>query len=182
MATDLTYTNKLHAGSKFPTLTATLISGEQVELGKPQNGADWQLIVVYRGRHCPLCTKYLNQLEGYKETLLATGVDLIAVSGDSKAQLESHREQLEVSFPLAYGLSLEQMKTLGLYISDPRSEQETDHPFAEPAIFVVNNEGTIQVTDISNNPFVRPELQALVNGLGWIRNPDNNYPIRGMHK
>jgi len=182
MTTQLMYTDKLHAGSTFPELNATLFSGEQVSLGKPQNGADWQLVVVYRGRHCPLCTKYLNQLEGYKEALLATGVDLIAVSGDSKAQLESHLEQLDVSFPLAYGLTVEQMQKLGLYISDPRSAQETDHLFAEPGLFVVNSEGKIQVVDISNNPFVRPELQALVNGLGWIRNPDNNYPVRGMHK
>jgi len=182
MTTQLTYTNKLHAGSTFPHLNVTLLSGEQVALGKPQNGADWQLVVVYRGRHCPLCTKYLNQLEAYKEALLATGVDLIAVSGDSKTQLESHLAQLDVSFPLAYGLTVEQMQKLGLYISDPRSAQETDHAFAEPGIFVVNQQGKIQVVDTSNNPFVRPELQALVNGLGWIRNPDNNYPIRGMHK
>mgnify|MGYP005991429079 CR=1 FL=1 len=182
MTTRLIYTDKLHAGSTFPDLNATLLSGEQVALGKPQNGADWQLVVFYRGRHCPLCTKYLNQLEDYKETLLATGVDLIAVSGDRKIQLESHLEQLNVSFPLAYGLTVEQMQALGLYISDPRSEQETDHPFAEPGLFVVNSERKIQVVDISNNPFVRPELQALVNGLSWIRNPDNNYPIRGMHK
>ena len=182
MTTALTYTNKLHAGSAFPELTATLLSGEQVQLGKPQNGADWQLVVVYRGRHCPLCTRYLNQLEEYKDALLATGVDVVAVSGDSKTQLESHLAQLEVSFPLAYRLTVEQMKTLGLYISDPRSAQETDHAFAEPGIFVVNSEVKIQVVDISNNPFVRPELQALVNGLGWIRDPDNNYPVRGMHK
>jgi len=178
----ITYTDKLHAGSAFPELSATLLDGEQVQLGKPNNGADWQLVVIYRGRHCPLCTKYLNQLESFKESLLATGVDLIAVSGDSKEQLESHLTQLEVSFPLAFGLTVEQMQELGLYISDPRSPQETDHPFAEPGLFVVNAEGDIQVVDISNNPFVRPELQALVNGLGWIRNPDNNYPIRGMYK
>lgn len=182
MTTEIVYTDKLHAGSVFPQLKATLLNGEKIELGKPENGADWQLVVVYRGRHCPLCTKYLNQLEGFKEALLATGVDLIAVSGDSKEQLESHLPQLEVSFPLAYGLTVEQMQELGLYISDPRSAQETDHPFAEPGLFVVNAHGSIQVVDISNNPFVRPELQALVNGLGWIRNPDNNYPIRGMHK
>lgn len=182
MTKQLTYTDKLHAGCTFPELNATLLNGEQVTLGSPKNGVDWQLVVVYRGRHCPLCTKYLNQLETYKAALLATGVDLIAVSGDSKTQLESHLTQLEVSFPLAYGLTVEQMQVLGLYISDPRSEQETDHPFAEPGLFVVNSEGKIQVVDISNNPFVRPELQALVNGLGWIRNPDNNYPIRGMHK
>ena len=182
MSSELTYTNKLHAGSTFPELTATLLNGEKISLGKPQNGADWQLVVVYRGRHCPLCTKYLNQLETFKEKLLATGVDLVAVSGDSKVQLESHIEQLDVSFPLAYGLTVEQMQELGLYISDPRSSQETDHAFPEPGLFVVNRVGEIQVVDVSNNPFVRPELQSLVNGLGWIRNPDNNYPIRGMHE
>jgi len=182
MTTAITYTDKLHAGSAFPTLSARLLDGEQVVLGKPKNGADWQLVVVYRGRHCPLCTKYLNQLESLKESLLATGVDLIAVSADSKAQLESHVTQLDVTFPLAYGLTIEKIQKLGLYISDPRSAQETDHPFSEPGLFVVNAEGNIQVVDISNNPFVRPELQALVNGLAWIRNPENNYPIRGQHK
>ncbi|MFT6924864.1 MAG: peroxiredoxin [Psychromonas sp.] len=182
MSTDLIYTDKLHAGSSFPDIAVNLFSGEKVQLGKPSNGADWQLVIVYRGRHCPLCSKYLNQLANFKDQLLATGVDLIAVSGDSQAQLESHLTQLSVNFPFAYGLTVAQMKSLGLYISDPRSEQETDHPFAEPGLFVVNAQGIIQVIDISNNPFVRPELQALVNGLAWVRNPDNNYPIRGMKR
>ena len=176
------YTNKLHAGVKFPPLDVQVLNGDMATLGKPAKGMDWQLIVIYRGRHCPLCTKYLNQLQTVKEVLSQTGVDLIAVSGDSKTQLESHLEQLIVDFPIAYGLTVGQMKELGVYISDPRSEQETDHPFAEPGLFVVNAEGNIQVVDISNNPFVRPELQALVNGLKWIRNPENNYPIRGMHR
>jgi len=182
MSTQATYTQKLHPGSIFPNLSATLESGEEVVLGTPQHGADWRLVLVYRGRHCPLCTKYLNQLADFKQALLEVGVDIIAVSGDSKAQLESHQAQLNVNFPMAYGLSEAEMTQLGLFISNPRSEQETDHRFAEPGLFVVNDEGTIQVIDISNNPFVRPELQALVNGIGWIRNPANNYPIRGMHK
>ena len=181
MSTSLSYTQKLHAGGMFPSINANLLTGDETTLGKPQNGADWQLVVVYRGRHCPLCTKYLNQLESFKQELLLVGVDLVAVSGDSKAQLENHMEKLEVSFPLAYGLTLEQMQSLGLYISDPRSPEETDHPFAEPGLFVVNAKGDIQVVDISNNPFVRPDLEALVNGVAWIRNPENNYPIRGMH-
>ena len=66
--------------------------------------------------------------------------------------------------------------------ANPRSSEETDHPFAEPGLFVVNDEGKVHVVDISNNPFVRPELQSLISGLDWIRNPANNYPIRGMHK
>lgn len=176
------YTQKLHAGSDFPSISATLLNGEAITLSDAKNGADWKLVLVYRGRHCPLCTKYLNALEEYREEFLSLGVDIIAVSGDSKAQLEKHLEKLNVKFPLAYGLTQEQMQELGVYISVPRSEKETDHNFSEPGLFIINEKNQIQVVDISNNPFVRPQLSELVSGIRWIRNPDNNYPIRGTFK
>ena len=173
------YSVKLKAGNDFPALTATMLDGSEVKLGEPQGDATWQAVFVYRGKHCPLCTQYLNDLENYKQAFADAGVDILAVSADSKAQLETHLEKLNISFPIAYGLTEEQMKTLGVYISLPRSEQETDHNFAEPGLFVVNEHGKLHVVDISNNPFVRPELGALTRGLAWIRNPDNHYPIRG---
>ncbi len=176
------YTNKLHAGSRFPEIHARLLSGELVDLTQPSNGTDWKLIVVYRGKHCPLCTKYLNELEYYVSELKEYGVDTVAVSGDSKEQLEQHLKKLTVSFPLAYGLTEKQMQELGLYISVPRSEKETDHNFSEPGLFIINQDGNLQVVDISNNPFVRPQLSELASGIHWIRNPDNNYPIRGTFK
>lgn len=176
------YTKKYHPGTPFPAIEVPTLTGESLKLGVPAADVDWRIVVVYRGRHCPLCTKYLNALEGYLEQLRNMGIDVVAVSGDSEAQLREHTSRLEVSFPLGFGLTVEQMQQLGLYISEPRSEQETDHPFAEPGLFVVNKQGQIQVVDISNNPFVRPELSALVSGLGWIRNPDNHYPIRGMYR
>ena len=108
-------------------------------------------------------------------------MDFVAVSGDSADQLKAHLDKLEVSFPFLYGLSIDQMNALGLYISHPRSEQETDHPFPEPGLFVINEKGQVQVVDISNNPFVRPALSQLVSGLSWIKNPENNYPIRGTY-
>ncbi|NOH78247.1 redoxin domain-containing protein [Vibrio sp. RE86] len=170
---------KLKAGDQFPHLTATKLDGTSVTLGQPQGEATWQAVFVYRGKHCPLCTKYLNEIESYKQAFVDAGVDILAVSGDSKQQLEEHIEKLDISFPIAYGLTEKQMQTLGLYISLPRSEQETDHNFAEPGLFVVNEKGDLHVVDISNNPFVRPELGALTRGLSWIRDPNNNYPIRG---
>ncbi|BDY05528.1 peroxiredoxin family protein [Ferrimonas sp. YFM] len=175
---------KLAAGQPFPELSVTTSDGQQVRLGqpRPETGANWQMVLVYRGRHCPLCTKYLNQLEGFREELKEVGVDILAVSADSEAQLREHRSRLNVEFPIAYGLTQAQMDQLGVYVSLPRSEQETDHNFAEPGLFVVNEEGNLHVVDISNNPFVRPELQALVNGLRWIRDPDNHYPIRGTRQ
>lgn len=173
--------NKFKAGDIFPAIELSTVSGDKVTLGKPQNGADWQMVVVYRGKHCPLCTRYLNEIEKLRTDFIALGVDVVAVSADSQAQADEHIKELTVSYPIAYGLSIEQMRTLGLYISNPRSAEETDHPFAEPGLFVVNEKGQVQVVDISNGPFVRPELTVLLSGLGFIRDPENNYPIRGTY-
>ena len=170
---------KIVAGAIFPEIRVHSLDGESVDLGTRDAEDNWKLVVVYRGTHCPLCTKYLNQLEGHRQALRDINIELVAVSADSKAQLEDHKQRLEVSFPLYYGLTIAQMQQLGLYISHPRSPQETDHPFPEPGVFVINSEGRVQVADISNNPFVRPAIDQMVDGLEWIRNPNNNYPIRG---
>jgi len=170
---------KLHPGERFPALQVMDERGNAVTLGKPANGCSWQAIFVYRGAHCPMCTRYLNKLETHLAEFAEVEIDVIAVSADSSAQLASHREKLNVSFTVCHGLSEAQIQTLGLYISEPRSEQETDHRFAEPGLFVVNEQGSLHVVDISNNPFLRPELDTLTRGLKWIRDPKNNYPIRG---
>ena len=72
------YTNKLHPGADFPAIEVKLLNGEVKNLAKPENGLDWKMIVVYRGQHCPLCTRYLNKLTKEKDLLAQTGVDLIA--------------------------------------------------------------------------------------------------------
>ena len=173
-------TSKLHPGDMFPALPVHSRNAGVVDIAKPTGDRDWQMVVVYRGRHCPMCTKFLNGLAAFRERLSSIGIDIAAVSGDSADQLAEHLDRLgDVNFPLYYGLTEEQMQSLGLFISLPRSEKETDHNFAEPGLFVVNGDGALQVVDISNNPFARPDLEILVSGLEWIRNPDNNYPIRG---
>ena len=173
---------KIEAGSNFPAITASGLDGTTLDLGKPSENTDWKMVVVFRGQHCPLCTKYLNTLEEYKQRLLDNRVDLVAISADSQAQLASHTEALNVSFQVCWGLTVEQMKALGVYVSIPRSEAETDHPFPEPGLFVINDKGQVQVVDISNNPFVRPELESLISGLEWLKNPENDYPIRGTYQ
>ncbi len=174
--------NKIVAGSLFPEVEVRSLGGDTVNLSEKKSGTDWKMVVVYRGKHCPLCTKYLNELETFKQALEDINVEIVAVSGDSETQLQEHLEKLNVSFPVLYDLSIDQMQELGVYISHPRSEQETDHPFPEPGVFVINDEGKVQIVDISNNPFVRPAIDQLASGLAWIKNPENNYPIRGTYQ
>ena len=42
---------------------------------------------------------------------------------------------------------------------------------------MINANGLLQVVDISNAPFARPDLAGLAKGLTFIR--DKDYPIRG---
>ncbi|APD85272.1 thioredoxin peroxidase [Alteromonas sp. Mex14] len=176
------YTQKMHPATTFPDINVTLSTGESVSLSSKEEGCDWKMVVVFRGKHCPICTKYLNKLEDFKGRLREINTDLVAISGDSKQQLDKHLDDLSITFPIACGLSQSDMKTLGLYISEPRSDKETDHNFSEPALFVLNENNEIHIAEITNAPFVRPDLEQLVSGLEFIRNPDNNYPIRGTFK
>lgn len=173
-------TQKLLSGSQLPKINLSRVGGGAVTLGKPDKEENWQLVFIYRGLHCPLCKKYLQRLESLKDKFLSTGAEVIAVSGDPKEKAVSMVDSIGLTFPVAYGLSIEQMKDLGLYISHPRSPEETDRPFAEPGMFAVNTEGKVHLIDISNTPFNRADLGELLETVEWIQ--ENNYPIRGTYE
>lgn len=169
----------LPAGSPFPKTDVHDLSGGLVTLGTPRGAHDWQLVVVYRGLHCPICKNYLTSLQGLESDFNDLGVDVVTVSGDPKEKAQTMVDEKELSLTVGYGLTPAQMSALGLYISDPRSAQETDRLFAEPGLFVINAEGNIQILDVSNAPFARPDLQGIANGIKFVR--ANDYPIRGTH-
>ncbi|MCO1336345.1 redoxin family protein [Microbulbifer sp. OS29] len=172
---------KLAAGIDFPIIEVSRLGGGRLVLGKPEGSFPWQMVVVYRGKHCPLCTKYLRALSLLLPRYHAEGVDVVAVSADTAEKAALQMEKIKPGFTIGYDLSIPQMQQLGLYISKPRSPEETDRPFAEPGIFVINESGRLQVVDISSAPFARPDLQTLLVGIEFIRNPDNRYPIRGTY-
>jgi len=158
----------------MPTFSLPLVGGGVAQLGAE---GSWQIAVVYRGRHCPLCRKYLKQLDGLLGDFREIGAEVIAISGDPRDRAEEEAREEGWRFPVGCELSQDQMRALGLYISEPRSPQETDRPFAEPGLFVTNPNGLLQIVDVSNAPFARPDLQGVLNGLKFIQEKD--YPIRG---
>jgi peroxiredoxin len=159
----------------MPALSLPKVGGGEISLG----GANekWRMLVVYRGKHCPLCRIYLKTLNGMLDQFGGLNTEVVAVSADPKEKAESETKEEGWRFPVGYGLTPEQMLRLGLYVSNPRSAQETDRPFAEPGLFVVNPEGKAHIVDISNAPFARPDLKVIANGLKYIQ--ENAYPIRG---
>ena len=172
--------HKLTAGQIFPKIEVPLVSGGTLAIGDgTETTGNWRLVVIYRGKHCPICMRYLTQLEGLKEDFEAADLDVVAISGDGFEKASAVVSEKELSFPVGYDLSIEQMNQLGLYISDPRSPKETDQPFPEPGLFVLRPDNAMQIIDISNAPFARPDLAGILRGVTFIR--ENDYPVRGTH-
>ena len=167
-------TQKLAAGASFPAMAWPTVDGGKVDLA---GAAGWRMLAVYRGKHCPLCKKYFATLDGLLDGFKAAGVSVAAVSADPKEKAAADLAEFKWRFPVGYGMTTDEMRQLGLYISEPRTAQETDRPFAEPGLFVINPDGKVQIVEISNAPFARPDLAGILHGIKVIQ--ERNYPIRG---
>lgn len=174
-------TSILQAGQEFQRLTVNKLGGGSLTLGEPAEGFEWQLIVVYRGKHCPLCTRYLDELNEALPEFNKAGVDVIAVSADSEVRATAQIAEVRPDFSVGYDLSMEQMQRLGLFISEPRLGMDAERPFSEPGLFVINNAGKLQIIDISNVPFARPSVRSLVMGINFLRNRAEEFPINGTY-
>jgi len=168
--------NKPAAGAALPNFPATSLDGTPMTF-EGSNG-QWFLLVVYRGKHCGRCKKYLNKLEAMQSDWRKAGFDMLVVSADSKEKANSDQKEFGWTFDMACELAEADMTKLGLYISDPLTPEEADGRFAEPGVFCIRPDNTVQIAAISNGPSARPELEELLDGM--IFTIENNKPARGM--
>ncbi len=157
-----------------PTSFPFVMGGDNIAVGEPKDR--WTLLVVYRGKHCPRCKRYLNKLNDALQSWTAV-MDVVVVSADTKEKALADKEEFGWEFDLCYGLTETQMRSLGLYVSEPLSEAETTGLFAEPGTFAIRPDGTLMLVDISNGPASRPDLEELLDGMKF--NIDNDRPVRG---
>lgn len=162
-------------GDKLAPMHFPKLGGGTLEVGGSRE--NWTLFVVYRGKHCPRCKAYLNTLDAMAVDWAAAGIDIAVVSADPEDKAQADLDEFGWGFPLGYGMTEAQMATLGLYVSDPLSPDETDRRFAEPGVFVLWPDGTQFLIAISNGPSARPDLAQLLDGM--IFSQKMNRPPRG---
>lgn len=168
-------TPKPIAGSILDPMTFPRLGGGEISVGGKTD--NWTLFVVYRGKHCGRCKKYLNILEGMRTDWAEAGFDIAVVSADTIDKAQADKDAFGWGFELGYGLTKAQMARLGVYVSEPLSPSETDRNFAEPAVFVLRPDGSLVLVAISNGPSARPELAELLDGM--IFTMKNDRPPRG---
>ena len=168
-------TPKPVAGAILSPMAFSKLGGGTMRVGGASD--NWTVLIVYRGRHCGRCKKYLNILNDMRAQWADAGFDVAVVSADPEEKAAADKAEFGWEFEIGYDLSETQMNTLGVYVSTPLTAEETDRNFAEPGTFVMRPDGSLVLIAISNGPSARPELNELLDGMIFTRK--NDRPPRG---
>ena len=158
-----------------PDLTVNLVNGTEWTLSK-QQPENFTLVIVYRGLHCPVCKTYLETLQPKLSEFKELGVNVVAVSSDTKATVEETYEKWDIDdVPLGYEFSIEEAREWGLFIS--KGIKDEPDTFIEPGLFVIRPNRELYCASLQTMPFARPELDAIIKVIKFVL--DKDYPARG---
>lgn len=164
-----------------PALEVKTVGGDTWRLSE-REPEQFSLIVFYRGLHCPICAGYLRDLDGKLPEFAKHGVEAIAISSDSPERAGQSKEKWRLErLTLGYGLSLDDARRWGLYISSGHGKTsagvEEPSLFIEPGLFLVRRDGTLYFGSVQTMPFARPHFDDVLKAVGFVI--ANNYPARG---
>ena len=161
---------------KAPDLSFPLLDGNQwkLEQQKPEN---FTLLIFYRGLHCPICKKYLQQLQELLPQFEERGVDVVAVSMDTEKRARLSRQKWELpNLTLGYELTESTVRKWALYLSAGVKDGEPN-VFSEPGLFLIDKNNHLYYSATNSNPWGRPYLPTFVKAVDYI--VQSGYPARG---
>ncbi|WP_374598516.1 redoxin domain-containing protein [Sphingosinicella sp.] len=150
--------------SSAPPLAFPLTAGGHWSLAA-STPETFDLIVFYRGLHCPLCRRQLAELETALDTLSSLGVEAVAVSMDTAEKAETAARDWNLKrLRLGHGLAQADARRWGLFLSAAIREGEPP-VFSEPGLFLVKPDKTLFYAGINSAPWGRPHIEDIISGI-----------------
>lgn len=135
------------------------------------------MLIIYRGLHCPVCKKYLEELNTKVDSFKEKGVEVICISSNTKELAMKTVEDWDIdNLNIGYGLTPEEGRKWDLYVSEAIKDSEPDS-FLEPALFLIRPDNTLYSASIQSMPFARPKFDELLKSISFVLKED--YPARG---
>ena len=174
-------TGHLIPRQQVPDLSLPLAGGGSWRLSD-QKPKHFTMLAFYRGVHCSVCRDYLCHLQLMYSEFTKRGVTPIAMSTDTAERALSAEAGWGLKdLCIAYGLSLQQARQWGLYVSRGAgvSSLGIEEPpmFVEPALFLVRPDRTLFYASVQSMPFGRPCFDEVLSGIE--KAVARNYPARG---
>lgn len=138
---------------------------------------NFTMVVFYRGIHCPVCKKYLEELNTKIDDFREKGINVICVSSNTKELAQKTAEKWKIDkLDIGYDFSVDEGRKWGLFISEGIKEAEPE-VFLEPALFLIKPDNTLYSASIQSMPFARPKFDDLLKSISFVLEED--YPARG---
>lgn len=166
---------KIKPRTETPDLQINLVNDSKWRLSeqKPEN---FTMVVFYRGKHCPVCKTYLQTVQKHIDTFKDKGVNVIAISSDTKEKARATYEEWDIrNVPIGFGFPIEEARKWGLYISNGIKDEPDQ--FTEPAVFLITPQQMLYASSIQTMPFARPKIEDLLKSIDFVL--EKNYPARG---
>lgn len=164
-----------------PALEVPLLGGGTFRLADEKPAA-FTMLVFYRGLHCPVCRRYLSELDKLAAEFDKRGVSILVLSSDSRERSELVRYGWDLkNLRIGYDLAIDNARQWGLYVSNGRGKTSSgvDEPaqFSEPGLYLVRPDGRLYWGSVSSMPFARPHFDEVLQGIDFVIAKD--YPGRG---
>ena len=156
----------LDAGDSFPALELSLTDERRLtlpgDLSRPYN-----VVLVNRGAWCPFCVTQLKAFQSGLAKLEDEGTGVISLSADSREQASAMVAEHRLTFPVAYGASVDEVaQRLGVYY-EPRPPNAT--PYLQSAGFVLGPGGTVLLAVYSSGAIGRLVWQDVLGFVKYVR-------------
>lgn len=162
--------------NKVPNINVDLVNDTKWNL-EEQEPEKFTMIIFYRGKHCPVCKKYLEELQNKLDKFTERGVNVIAISANSEKLGKAAYDEWEIpDIPVGFEFPIEKARELGLFISKGISDKEPG-TFFEPALFLIKPDRELYCASIQTMPFARPAFDDVIDAIDFVSKED--YPARG---
>lgn len=186
--------NALKAGDQAPDFSLRNHDGEMRSLSDYLKAGPL-VLTFYRGLWCPYCNLQLNAYnKGYAD-IKALGANLVAISSEGPDGAEAIKDSnlpqetkdtiiSAPDFDVLYDANTEVAKRFGVAFVLPEAHQELLHTFnvnvekangdntyafADPATYIIGQDGVIAWAYIPNNYRKRAEVSEILKQLGRLR-------------
>lgn len=171
----------LKVGDKAPDFTGYDQTGKQVTLKKfLENGP--VVLFFYRGKWCPVCSRYLNAYQDSLNIITDQGFNFVAITPESIENVEQTVKFHKLTFTVIYDCMEQIMKDYDVMFNVTQSYQDrilkslstniaenNGHSPAHlpvPATYIINRQGIITAVQFDPDYNKRASVKWILKNLG----------------
>jgi peroxiredoxin len=171
----------LKVGDKAPDFTGYDQKGKQVELKKLLEQGP-TILFFYRGKWCPVCSRYLNNYQDSLKVLTDQGFNVVAITPESIENVEQTVKLHNITFTVIYDCQEKIMKDYDVMFSVTKAYQDKilssfsidiaknngrdAARLPVPATYIINKDGIIVAVQFDPDYKNRATVKWMLRNLG----------------